>query len=172
MSEIIPVISATGLFTPPESVSNAELVESFNAYVDLFNTRNAAAIAAGDVAELAPSSVEFIEKASGIKSRHVMAKAPLLDPEIMTPRWPERSNDELSVLAEMGVKAAREALAAAGRDPKDASLKASFEEAAELADADPLHKAGVRTYTLQKWRINEGSITITVNYSDQSARIV
>ncbi len=119
MSEIIPVISATGLYTPPESVSNEELVASFNAYVDLFNTRNAAAIAAGEVAELAPSSVEFIEKASGIKSRHVMAKAPLLDPEVMAPRWPERSNDELSVLAEMGVKAAREALAAARRDPQD-----------------------------------------------------
>ena len=119
MSEIIPVISATGLFTPPESVSNEELVASFNTYVAQFNARHAAQIAAGAVAELAPSSVEFIEKASGIKSRYVMAKAPLLDPEIMTPRWPERSNDELSVLAEMGVTAAREALKAAGRDPKD-----------------------------------------------------
>ena len=49
---------------------------------------------------------------------------------------------------------------------------ASFEEAAAIADDDPLHKAGVRTYTLQKWRVNEGSITITVNYSDQTAKIV
>ena len=30
MSEIIPVISATGLYTPPESISNEELVSSFN----------------------------------------------------------------------------------------------------------------------------------------------
>ncbi|WP_088310081.1 beta-ketoacyl-ACP synthase III [Novosphingobium sp. B 225] len=119
MSEIIPVISATGLFTPPESVSNAELVESFNAYVDLFNARHAAEIAAGSVQELAPSSVEFIEKASGIKSRFVMAKGPVLDPETMAPRWRERTNDELSVLAEMGVKAAQDALAAAGRDARD-----------------------------------------------------
>ncbi len=119
MSEIIPVISATGLYTPPEIVTNEELVESFNTYVERFNQRHAAAIEAGEVAALAPSSVEFIEKASGIKARHVMSKAPLLDPEIMTPRWPERPDEELSVLAEMGVKAARDALERAGRDAAD-----------------------------------------------------
>ena len=119
MTEIIPVISSTGLYTPPESISNAELVDSFNAYVAGFNAEHADAIAAGDVAELAPSSVEFIEKASGIKSRYVMSKQALLDPAIMTPRWPERSNDEISVLAEMGVKAARDALARAGRDASE-----------------------------------------------------
>ena len=119
MSEIVPVISATGLYTPPESISNAELVESFNTYVDRFNAAHAAEIAAGTVTALAPSSVEFIEKASGIKARHVMSKASLLDPDIMFPRWPERPDDELSVLGEMGVKAAQDALARAGRDPKD-----------------------------------------------------
>jgi len=119
MSQIIPVISATGLFTPPESISNEELVESFNTYVARFNAANAEAIAAGTVAELAPSSVEFIEKASGIKARFVMSKDSLLNPEMMTPRWPERSNEELSVLAEMGVKAAEDALRRAGRDAKD-----------------------------------------------------
>ncbi len=119
MSEIIPVISATGLFTPSESISNEELVESFNAYVERFNADHAAEIAAGTVGELAPSSVEFIEKASGIKSRHVMSKASLVDPAIMAPRWTERSNDELSVMAEMGVKACQDALARAGRDAAD-----------------------------------------------------
>ena len=119
MSDIVPVISATGLFTPSESVSNAELVESFNTYVERFNAANAAQIAAGEMEALQPSSVEFIEKASGIKSRFVMAKAPLLDPGIMAPRWAERPDEELSVLAEMGVKAAQQALNAARRDPKD-----------------------------------------------------
>ncbi|MGE8140585.1 beta-ketoacyl-ACP synthase III [Novosphingobium sp. NPDC080210] len=119
MSEIIPVISATGLYTPPEIVTNEELVESFNTYVERFNQRHAAEIEAGEVAALAPSSVEFIEKASGIKARHVMSKAPLLDPEIMAPRWAERPDEELSVLAEMGVKAARDALERAGRDAAD-----------------------------------------------------
>jgi beta-ketodecanoyl-[acyl-carrier-protein] synthase len=63
------VIAATGLYIPPHSLSNAELVEAFNSYAALFNAENADAIAAGEVTELQPSSVGFVEKASGIKSR-------------------------------------------------------------------------------------------------------
>ena len=102
-----PVISATGLFTPSDSISNAELVTSFNTYVAAHNAENSAAILAGEVAALEPSSVEFIEKASGIKARYVLAKAPILDPEIMAPRWDERPNEQISVLAEIGVAAAK-----------------------------------------------------------------
>jgi beta-ketodecanoyl-[acyl-carrier-protein] synthase len=114
-----PVISATGLFTPADSISNEELVESFNTYVERHNDTYAAEIDAGRVIALTPSSVEFIEKASGIKARFVLSKAPILDPEIMAPRIAERPNEELSVLAEMAVKAARDALARAGRDAAD-----------------------------------------------------
>jgi len=32
-----PVISATGLFTPADSITNEELVASFNAFVDRHN---------------------------------------------------------------------------------------------------------------------------------------
>ena len=39
------VISGTGLYTPADSITNAELVESFNAYVDIYNSDNAEAIA-------------------------------------------------------------------------------------------------------------------------------
>ncbi len=119
MTKNIPVISATGLFTPKDSISNDELVESFNAYVDLRNSENADAIAAGDVDELQHSSVEFIEKASGIKSRFILSKQPILDPEIMCPRFPERPDDEISILAEIGVTAARQAMERAGREPQD-----------------------------------------------------
>ena len=114
-----PVISATGLFTPEHSISNEELVESFNAYVAKHNEAHADAIAAGEVEALQPSSVEFIEKASGIKARHVMAKEPVLDIETMAPRWDARSNEELSMMAEIGVTAAQQALERAGRDPGD-----------------------------------------------------
>lgn len=114
-----PVISATGLFTPEESITNEELVESFNAYVDRFNATHADAIEAGDVEALTYSSVEFIEKASGIKARHVMSKAPILDPAVMEPRWDERGNDEWSMMAEIGVIAAKQALERAGRKPQD-----------------------------------------------------
>ncbi|MDO8378733.1 beta-ketoacyl-ACP synthase III [Phenylobacterium sp.] len=110
------VIAATGLYTPPQSVSNAELVEAFNAYVANFNAEHADAIAAGQADALTPSSVEFIEKASGIKSRHVVDKAGVIDPAVMTPRIPERPNDELSIMAEIGVAAARDAIARWGKD--------------------------------------------------------
>ncbi len=119
MSSFTPVTSATGLYTPPESISNEELVASFNSYVERFNADHAADIDAGKVEALQPSSAEFIEKASGIKARHVVSKAPILDPDIMCPRLPERSNDQLSILAEIGVAAAREALAKAGRSAQD-----------------------------------------------------
>jgi beta-ketodecanoyl-[acyl-carrier-protein] synthase len=112
-----PVISATGLFTPADSISNAELVDSFNRHVERFNADNAAAIAAGDIQPLSPSSVEFIEKASGIKARYVLSKAPILDPDTMCPRLPERPDSEISILAEIAVAAARQALETAGRDP-------------------------------------------------------
>ena len=109
------VIAATGLYTPPYSLSNAELVETFNAYVARHNERNAEAIAAGEVVALTPSSVEFIEKASGIKARYVVDKSGLVDPDFMRPNIPERSNEEISVLAEMAVEAAKEAIARWGK---------------------------------------------------------
>ena len=112
-----PVISATGLFTPTETITNEELVDSFNRFVDLHNAQNANAINAGEVETMQHSSVGFIEKASGIKARLVMAKDPVLDPEIMAPRWPERTNDELSLMAQIGVSAAEDALSRAKRDP-------------------------------------------------------
>ena len=102
------VIAATGLFTPPHSISNDELVSSFNTYVENFNQANADAIAAGEIEALAPSSPEFVQKASGIQSRFVMNKDGIIDPAIMRPVLPERSNDDLSILAEMAVSAARQ----------------------------------------------------------------
>jgi hypothetical protein len=47
----------------------------------------------------------------------------------------------------------------------------SAAEAREIADADPFHKAGLRTYTLRKWMMNEGAITLTIRFSDQSVVI-
>jgi beta-ketodecanoyl-[acyl-carrier-protein] synthase len=116
------VISGTGLFTPPNSISNDELVTAFNAYVELFNAENAEKIAAGEVTALEASSSGFIEKASGIKSRYVMEKTGILDPKRMTPRIKERADEELSLQAEICVAAAREALARAKRTPADIDM--------------------------------------------------
>ena len=113
-----PVITATGLYTPPNSISNAELVASFNAWVDKWNAEHTAEIAAG-AAPKTYSSVEFIEKASGIKARYVIDKEGLIDPNVMRPNIPERPNDQISVLAEIAVNAAKQALERAGKSGKD-----------------------------------------------------
>lgn len=113
------VISGTGLFTPSLSISNEELIASFNAYVNQFNTQNAAAISSGEVTALEESSVGFIEKASGIKSRFVIDKEGVLDINRMVPRIPERSDDAPSVMCEMAVAAATQALERAGRTAAD-----------------------------------------------------
>ncbi len=113
------VISGTGLYTPPAAIDNDELVQAFNQYVELFNAEHADAIASGDVAPLQPSSSAFIEKASGIKRRHVIDKDGILDPKRMTPYIPERSNEEPSVQCDMAVSACREALEQAGKSAQD-----------------------------------------------------
>jgi beta-ketodecanoyl-[acyl-carrier-protein] synthase len=108
-------ISSTGLYTPPHTITNAELVEAYNRYADLENERNAAAIAQGGANALTHSSVEFIEKASGIQQRYVMEKSGVLDPTRMRPKFTPRADGELSMMAEIGVKAAQAALDAVGK---------------------------------------------------------
>lgn len=103
-------ISGTGLFTPSESISNEELVLSYNKYVDEFNAVNKKNIENGSLKSLEKSSAEFIEKASGVKSRYVQNKSGILDTSFMKPKLRERSEDEISNLAEIGVYAAKEAI--------------------------------------------------------------
>ena len=112
-------ITGTGVFTPDQVITNAELVEAFNAYADRRNAANAAAIAAGDTAPMEHSSEEFIVKASGIHRRHVIDKSGILDPEVMHPRLRQRDDSEPSLMAEMALDASRRALDAAGRGAAD-----------------------------------------------------
>ncbi|WP_147108870.1 beta-ketoacyl-ACP synthase III [Tateyamaria sp. syn59] len=114
-----PAITGTGVFTPEQSISNAELVEAFNAYADLYNAEHADAIAAGEVTAKEHSSEEFIVKASGIERRYVMDKSGVLDPKVMHPLLRQRSDDEPSIMAEMAVNAAKTALAQAGKTAAD-----------------------------------------------------
>ncbi|MBY0564695.1 MAG: beta-ketoacyl-ACP synthase III [Hyphomonadaceae bacterium] len=113
------VISATGLWTPSNSITNEELVASYNAFVERHNAEHATEIAAGLTPPLQLSSVEFIEKASGIKHRYVLDKKGSLDVDRMVPIIPERPNDQISLMAEVAVKAATQALERAGRDAAD-----------------------------------------------------
>lgn len=47
----------------------------------------------------------------------------------------------------------------------------NMDEARALADGDPMHTTGARTYTLRKWMINEGSLSISVQLSKQTAKL-
>ena len=113
------VISSTGVYTPELSISNAELVEAFNAWASAENARNAPRIESGEMEAIGLSSEEFIVKASGIERRYVLNKSGVLDPKVMHPVLPERGDDEISVMAEMAVSAANEALGKAGKSAAD-----------------------------------------------------
>ena len=41
----------------------------------------------------------------------------------------------------------------------------SLEEARALAEADPMHATGTRSFVLRRWLINEGSVTLHVGLS-------
>jgi len=116
------VISATGLFTPSETISNQELVESYNLYVEETNFANRALISSGDVEALQPSSAQFIEKASGIKSRFVLQKQDILNTQKMAPQFPVRHDQAMSKMCEMAIKAATGAINNAGITAEEIDL--------------------------------------------------
>lgn len=45
----------------------------------------------------------------------------------------------------------------------------SLEAARALAEGDPMHKSGARTFVLRRWLINEGSFTLSVGLSTNHA---
>ena len=112
-------ISGSGLFTPPEAISNQELVDCYNRYAAAHSAAGVAAGASDDASGSVMSNVEFIVKASGIHSRHVVDKQGILDPQIMRPRLRLRSPDEPSIQCEMATAAARQAMQRAGKQPAD-----------------------------------------------------
>ena len=116
------ILSGSGLWVAPHTITNDELVASYNAYAQAYNAQHAAAIAAGEQAALPESNAAFIEKASGIRQRYVIDKEGVLDPQRMRPRLVPRPDDELSLMAEIAVDAGRQALEAARCDGRDLDL--------------------------------------------------
>ncbi|MCK0068680.1 MULTISPECIES: beta-ketoacyl-ACP synthase III [Kordiimonas] len=116
------VISGTGVFVPENKITNEELVAAFNDHVDQFNAENAADIEAGLVTAKQHSSAAFIEKASGIKSRHMIEVEGVMDLNRMMSKLPEEAHgdqDKPCIQAEMGIAAAKMAIEAAGIDAGD-----------------------------------------------------
>ena len=113
------VLTGTGLFTPSGSVTNDELVESLTTATLRWNEEHAAEIARGEfLAREVPTS-KFILRASGVGHRYLIDRDGVLDPTRLRPRLRKRSEDELSLQAEIAVAAARGALAQAGREGSD-----------------------------------------------------
>jgi uncharacterized protein YciI len=115
-----------------------------------------------------PSTMKFLGK-----EMFLVVTRPVRSPEIA-----KRLKDHLDHqvdLEKRGIMFAAGPLYPRGSDLPEAGmfvLRAnSFEEARAIADADPLHKAGLRSYTLMRWTVNEGSYAVRVNYSDQSVTI-
>lgn len=48
----------------------------------------------------------------------------------------------------------------------------NFDEARKIADADPLHRAGLRVYELHRWRLHEGRIGLSISLSDSSVELL
>lgn len=116
------VISGTGLFVPENKITNVELVEAFNEHVDAYNAEHKADIDAGLLPAKQHSSAEFIEKASGIKERHVVDASGIMDLNRMMSLMPEggHGDDETACFqAQMGINASKMALENAGLDAAD-----------------------------------------------------
>ena len=113
------VVSGVGVWHPESSITNQELVDSYNAYVDSYNEEHKAEIEAQQVTAKPYSSAEFIEKASGIKSRYIYQKEGALDISRMKPKIEAREDEALSHQAEIAVEAAKLALASANKTAQD-----------------------------------------------------
>jgi beta-ketodecanoyl-[acyl-carrier-protein] synthase len=113
------VISGSAVWNPPHVITNEELIDSYNEYVEKFNSENASQIESQELQAMSTSSASFVEKASGIKQRYVYIKEGVLDVNRMRPNIPERADDELSHQAEIAVNAARMALADANKQASD-----------------------------------------------------
>lgn len=61
----------------------------------------------------------------------------------------------------------------AGKDEEDWAGEGMFiyrasslREAARIAESDPMHSSGARTFEIRTWLLNEGSYSVTLRYSD------
>lgn len=106
-------ITGISWWAPEHTISNKELVDSYNRSAELRNKGST-----GE--ELLDFSTEaFILKASGIASRHVIEKSGILDPTRLKPTLPTRRASELSLQAEISIKAITTALEKANKKPEE-----------------------------------------------------
>ena len=118
------IIKSTGYYLPDESISNEELVETFNSYACRENSKKIQLIRVGEChshnyEKVETSDSDFIFKASGIRKRRALNKSGILDKERMKPFFKKRNSEEMSIQAEFAVKSAHVALNKANKLPSD-----------------------------------------------------
>ncbi|MBX2839505.1 MAG: hypothetical protein KTR35_21800 [Gammaproteobacteria bacterium] len=47
----------------------------------------------------------------------------------------------------------------------------TLEQATQMANMDPMHSSGTRSYTIQRWLVNEGSFQIDIKFAAQRVSI-
>jgi uncharacterized protein YciI len=48
----------------------------------------------------------------------------------------------------------------------------SLAEARAIAESDPMHKSGARSFTVRPWLLNEGTVTVKITYSDGKREVL
>jgi uncharacterized protein YciI len=48
----------------------------------------------------------------------------------------------------------------------------SLEEATKIAESDPMHSSGARSFRIRPWLLNEGKVTIELTFSDKGMKVI
>jgi len=48
----------------------------------------------------------------------------------------------------------------------------SLAEARAIAESDPMHRSGARSFTVRPWLLNEGTVTVKITYSDGKREVL
>jgi uncharacterized protein YciI len=48
----------------------------------------------------------------------------------------------------------------------------SLAEARQIAEADPMHASGARSFEVRPWLLNEGTITVKISFSKQERELI
>lgn len=111
-SSMHEVITGTSYSVPEKKITNNELVDSYNQFIEKYNSENSDC-------KLQKSDSDFIYKASGINQRFVHDKDGILDINRMHPQVKKRRDEELSLQAEFALKSSQRAIKSANLSRQD-----------------------------------------------------
>jgi uncharacterized protein YciI len=108
------------------------------------------------------------------KNLYAVLTTPVVERDKIVEALPDHLEYQVS-LEERGIMFAAGPLFDKDNAPPRAGLiiirASSFAEADEIAEADPMHARGLRTYTLDRWQINEGGFTLKVQFAKYTASL-